>query len=78
MASKRSSSGFSILDEVKDLNLEFKLPDYDRYPILAFVEELIHVGGNRVAVMSIANDYIVQKFLDERENVLYRNIDFTF
>ena len=24
MAFKRSSSGFSILDEVKDLNLEFK------------------------------------------------------
>ena len=52
--------------DLSNLNLEFKLPDYDRYPILAFVEELIHVGGNRVAVMSIANDYIVQKFLDEK------------
>ena len=52
--------------DFNNLNLEFKLPDYDRYPILAFVEELIEVGGNRVAVMSIANDYIVQKFLDEK------------
>ncbi len=52
--------------DLSNLNLEFKLPDYDRYPILAFVEELIEVGGNRVAVMSIANDYIVQKFLDEK------------
>ena len=52
--------------DLSNLNLEFKLPDYDRYPILAFVEELIQVGGNRVAVMSIANDYIVQKFLDEK------------
>ena len=52
--------------DLSNLNLEFKLPDYDRYPILAFVQELIHVGGNRVAVMSIANDYIVQKFLDEK------------
>ena len=52
--------------DFNNLNLEFKLPDYDRYPILAFVEELIQVGGNRVAVMSIANDHIVQKFLDEK------------
>lgn len=52
--------------DLSNLNLEFKLPNYDRYPILAFVEELIQVGGNRVAVMSIANDYIVQKFLDEK------------
>ena len=52
--------------DLSNLNLEFKLPDYDRYPILAFVQELIHVGGNRVPVMSIANDYIVQKFLDEK------------
>ena len=52
--------------DLSNLNLEFKLPDYDRYPILAFVEELIQVGGNRVAVMSIASDYIVQKFLDEK------------
>lgn len=52
--------------DLSNLNLEFKLPDYDRYPILAFVQELIHVGGNRAAVMSIANDYIVQKFLDEK------------
>lgn len=52
--------------DLSSLNLEFRLPDYDRYPILAFVEELIQVGGNRVAVMSIANDYIVQKFLDEK------------
>ena len=52
--------------DLSNLNLEFRLPDYDRYPILAFVEELIQVGGNRVAVMSIANDYIVQKFLDEK------------
>ena len=52
--------------DLSNLNLEFKLPDYVRYPILAFVKELIQVGGNRVAVMSIANDYIVQKFLDEK------------
>ena len=48
------------------LNLDFKKPDLVRYPILSLVEELINLGGNRVAVMSMANDYIVQKFLDQK------------
>ena len=49
-----------------NLNLDFKKPDLEKYPILSLVEELINLGGNRVAVMSMANDYIVQKFLDQK------------
>ena len=49
-----------------NLNLDFKEPDLEKYPILSLVKELINLGGNRVAVMSIANDYIVQKFLDQK------------
>ena len=52
--------------DLSDLSLAFQSPDYKRYPILGLVNELIKLGGNRVAVMSIANDYIVQKFLDEK------------
>ena len=52
--------------DLSDLSLTFQSPDYKRYPILGLVHELIKLGGNRVAVMSIANDYIVQKFLDEK------------
>ena len=52
--------------DLNDLSLAFQSPDYKRYPILGLVHELIKLGGNRVAVMSIANDYIVQKFLDEK------------
>ena len=52
--------------DFSDLSLAFQSPDYKRYPILGLVHELIKLGGNRVAVMSIANDYIVQKFLDEK------------
>ena len=52
--------------DLSDLSLAFQSPDYKRYPILGLVHELIKLGGNRVAVMSIANDYIVQKFLDEK------------
>ena len=52
--------------DLSDLSLAFQSPDYKRYPILDLVHELIKLGGNRVAVMSIANDYIVQKFLDEK------------
>ena len=52
--------------DLSELSLAFQSPDYKRYPILGLVHELIKLGGNRVAVMSIANDYIVQKFLDEK------------
>ena len=52
--------------DLSDLSLAFQSPDYKRYPILGLVHELIKLGGNRVAVMSIENDYIVQKFLDEK------------
>ena len=52
--------------DLSDLSLAFQSPDYKRYPILGLVHELIKLGGNRVAVMSIANDYIVQKFLYEK------------
>ena len=62
---ERKDSSVGSLD-FDNLNLDFKKPDLERYPILSLVEELINLGGNRVAVMSIANDYIVQKFLDQK------------
>ena len=62
---ERKDASVGSLD-FDNLNLDFKTPDLERYPILSFVEELINLGGNRVAVMSMANDYIVQKFLDQK------------
>ena len=62
---KRKDSSVGSLD-FDNLNLDFKKPNLERYPILALVEELINLGGNRVAVMSMANDHIVQKFLDQK------------
>ena len=62
---ERKDASVGSLD-FDNLNLDFKKPDLERYPILAFVEELINLGGNRVAVMSMANDHIVQKFLDQK------------
>jgi 1-deoxy-D-xylulose-5-phosphate reductoisomerase len=62
---ERKDSSVGSLD-FDNLNLDFKKPDLDRYPILSLVEELINLGGNRVAAMSMANDYIVQKFLDQK------------
>ena len=60
---ERKDTGVESLD-FSQLSLDFKQPDFNRYPILSFVKKLINLGGNRVAVMSIANDYIVQKFID--------------
>ena len=47
------------------MNLQFSKPDFNKYPVLSLVEKLIQAGGNRVPIMSIANDYIVKKFLDD-------------
>ena len=62
---ERKDTSVGSLD-FENLNLDFKKPDLERYPILSFVEELINLGGNRIAVMSMANDYVVQKFLDQK------------
>jgi len=62
---ERKDSSVGSLD-FENLNLDFKKPDLERYPILSLVEELIYLGGNRIAVMSMANDYVVQKFLDQK------------
>ena len=61
----RTNSSVGSLD-FENLNLDFRKPDLERYPILSFVEELINLGGNRVAVMSMANDYVVKRFLDRK------------
>lgn len=61
----RTNSSVGSLD-FENLNLDFRKPDLERYPILSLVEELINLGGNRVAVMSMANDYIVERFLDQK------------
>mgnify|MGYP001231862739 CR=1 FL=1 len=62
---ERKDTSVGSLD-FENLNLDFKRPDVERYPILSLVEELINLGGNRVAVMSMANDYVVEKFLDQK------------
>ena len=61
----RTNSSVGSLD-FENLNLDFRKPDLERYPILSLVEELINLGGKRVAVMSMANDYIVERFLDRK------------
>ena len=61
----RTDSSVGSLD-FENLNLDFRKPDLERYPILSLVEELIDLGGNRVAVMSMANDYVVKRFLDRK------------
>ena len=61
----RRNASVKSLDFTK-MDLQFSKPDINRYPVLGLVNELISTGGNRVPIMSIANDYIVQQFLDEK------------
>ena len=60
----RENTAVESLD-FTEMELQFSKPDINRYPVLSLVKKLIDEGGNRVPIMSIANDYIVQKFLDE-------------
>jgi 1-deoxy-D-xylulose-5-phosphate reductoisomerase len=60
----RKNTAVESLD-FTEMELQFSKPDINRYPVLSLVKKLIDEGGNRVPIMSIANDYIVQKFLDE-------------
>ena len=60
----RKNTHVKSLDFTK-MDLQFSKPDINRYPVLKLVKKLIIAGGNRVPIMSITNDYIVQKFLNE-------------
>ena len=64
---ERKDSSVGSLD-FDNLNLDFKKPDLERYPILSLVEELINLGGNRVAAMSrpmiiLFKNFLIKKFL---------------
>ena len=61
---ERNESSVGSLD-FRNLSLDFQKPGLERYPALAFVKNLIELGGNRVCVMSMANDYVVEKFLNK-------------
>jgi len=57
-----NNSGTLDFDTINQLN--FFTPDFNRYPCLELTMNLVDKGGNSIPIMSIANDYTVELFLN--------------
>ena len=69
---ERIMSNYGSLNFAEIGKFTFLKPDYFRYPALELLTELITSGGNRIPIMSMANDLIVDQFLIEK--ILFTDI----
>ena len=69
---ERIMSNYGSLNFAEIGKFTFLKPDYLRYPALELLTELIIRGGNRIPIMSMANDLIVEQFLNEK--ILFTDI----
>ena len=69
---ERIMSNYGSLNFAEIGKFTFLKPDYLRYPALELLTELIISGGNRIPIMSMANDLIVDQFLNEK--ILFTDI----
>ncbi len=69
----RIPSNYGTLDFSDIGQFTFLKPDYNRYPALRLLTDLIPEGGNRIPILSMANDYIVNQFLNEK--IIFTDIE---
>ncbi len=62
----RIESGVGSLDLFNMGQLEFKKPDYDRFPCLRLAYEAMQTGGTQTAILNAANEIAVEAFLQEK------------
>lgn len=48
------------------VQLTFEKPDYEKFPLLGFAFDAIHMGGNMPCILNAANEIAVSAFLKER------------
>jgi 1-deoxy-D-xylulose-5-phosphate reductoisomerase len=63
---ERIESGVAPLDFSRIANLEFRPPDYQRFPCLKLAFDALEAGGTAPAVLNAANEVAVEAFLDRR------------
>lgn len=63
---ERMHNNFGTLDFSEINQLTFSTPDMNRYPCLKLAIDLVQEGGNSIPVMSIANDHVVDLFLNDK------------
>jgi len=61
---ERLNNNSGNLDFNKMNQFNFSAPDFNRYPCLELTMNLVDKGGNSIPIMSIANDYTVELFLN--------------
>ncbi len=63
---ERMYNNFGTLDFSEINQFTFSTPDMNRYPCLELAIDLVQKGGNSIPVMSIANDHVVDLFLNDK------------
>ena len=63
---ERMHNNFGTLNFSEINQFTFSIPDMNRYPCLQLAIDLVQEGGNSVPIMSIANDHVVELFLNDR------------
>lgn len=72
---ERIASGVDSLDLVRIGKLDFKSPDFERFPCLKLAYDALSAGGTAPALLNAANEVAVQAFLDGKTG--FRMIDRT-
>jgi 1-deoxy-D-xylulose-5-phosphate reductoisomerase len=67
---ERIHNNFGTLDFSEINQFTFSTPDMNRYPCLKLAIDLVQEGGNSIPVMSIANDHVVDLFLNDKISFL--------
>ncbi len=62
----RIDSGVDSVDLAQIAQLNFRKPDYERFPCLRLAFDALHAGGSAAAVLNAANEIAVEAFLDRR------------
>ena len=63
---ERIDAGIGQLDLAKIAQLNFELPDFERFPCLGLAFAALRFGGTAPAALNAANEIAVQAFLDKK------------
>ncbi|HJL63259.1 MAG TPA: 1-deoxy-D-xylulose-5-phosphate reductoisomerase, partial [Candidatus Marinimicrobia bacterium] len=64
MYPRRSSANWEELDLIKSGQLTFEEPDLQKFPCIKLAYEALRAGGSTPAVLNVANEQAVYRFLD--------------
>ena len=62
---RHSSANWEELDLIKTGQLTFQAPDFERFPCIKLAYEAMRAGGSTPAVLNVANEQAVYRFLDK-------------